>query len=79
MYAGIKSRIISVPFTFLSFLAHLTQLLPSIPTIKQDEIRRLLEDKNYSTEGLKTLGLEPTEIEKGLKLLQLSNGFNDQA
>ena len=77
-YAGIKSRIISVPFTFLSFLAHLTRLLPGIPTIKQEEIRRLLEDKDYSTEGLKPLGLEPTEIEKGLRLLQLNNGVKHQ-
>ncbi len=71
--AGEKSRIISVPFILLRLLAPVTYLLPGIPIVTQDEVRRLLENKNFSTDDLEQLGIEPIALEVGLRSL-LSRG-----
>jgi nucleoside-diphosphate-sugar epimerase len=68
-FAGEKCRVASMPFTLLSLLAPITHLLPGVPVITQDEIRRLLENKNFSTEDLDNLGIEPVALEDGLKIL----------
>jgi len=68
-FAGEKCRVISIPITLLSLLAPMTHLLPGVPVISQDEIRRLLENKDFSTEGLDKLGIEPVSLDVGLKSL----------
>ena len=67
-YSGSDCRVISVPYFLISLLAPFTHILPGVPNITQDEVRRLLEDKNFETEDLRRLGVEPTGIEDGLKL-----------
>jgi len=52
----------------MSILAPLTHILPGIPTITQDEVQRLLEDKDFDTKDLiDLLGTEPTDLRTGLK------------
>ena len=67
--AGEDCRVVSMPFTLLSLLAPMTHLLPGIPVVTQDEVRRLLEHKNFSTEDLVSLGIEPVALDVGLKKL----------
>lgn len=68
-FSGEKCRVVSMPFTLLSLLAPITLLLPGVPVITQDEIRRLLENKDFSTEDLDNLGIEPVALDVGLKSL----------
>jgi nucleoside-diphosphate-sugar epimerase len=70
--AGQKCRVVSVPVKLLSLLAPITYLLPGIPVITQDEVRRLLEDKNFSTDDLCSLGIEPVALDVGLKSLRFA-------
>ena len=67
--SGEKCRVVSIPITLLSLLAPLTHLLPGVPVIAQDEVRRLLENKDFSTEGLDKLSIEPVALDVGLKSL----------
>ena len=67
--AGEKCRVVSMPYALLSILAPITHLIPGVPVITQDEIRRLLENKDFSTEGMNDLGIEPTALDVGLKSL----------
>lgn len=69
--AGQKCRVVSVPIKLLSVLAPMTYLLPGLPVITRDEVRRLLEDKNFSTDDLSGLGIEPVALDAGLKSLRL--------
>lgn len=66
--SGSRCRVVSVPYFLISLLAPLTLIIPGLPTITQDEIRRLLEDKNFDTEALERLGIEPVSLEEGLRL-----------
>lgn len=66
--SGSKCRVVSVPYFLLSLFAPLTHIIPGLPTITQDEIRRLLEDKNFDTESLQRLGIDPVSLEEGLRL-----------
>jgi len=66
--SGSKCRVISVPYFLLSLLAPLTHVLPGLPVITQDEIRRLLEDKNFDTGALEKLGVDSVSLEEGLRL-----------
>jgi nucleoside-diphosphate-sugar epimerase len=68
-FAGEKCRVVSMPFTLLSLLAPMTHLLPGVPVITQDEIRRLLENKDFSTEDMDNLGIEPVALDVGLESL----------
>ncbi len=59
-------RILPVPASLLMALAPLT-LLPGLPRIRADEVRRLLEDKAFSVAPMtKTLGVAPMPLAKGL-------------
>ncbi len=67
--SGARCRVVSAPYFLVCLLAPFTHLLPGVPTVTRDEIRRLLEDKNFSTEALiRDLGVEPRALEEGLKL-----------
>jgi nucleoside-diphosphate-sugar epimerase len=68
-FAGQKCRVVSIPITLLSVLAPMTRLLPGVPVITQDEVRRLLENKDFSTEDLDSLGIEPVSLDVGLESL----------
>ena len=72
-FSGEKCRVVSIPFNLLSMLAPITHLFPGLPVITLDEVRRLLEDKDFSTEDLDNLGIEPAALEVGLESL-LSEG-----
>ena len=63
-----KCRVISLPYFFVSLIGLMTRLTPGIPTVTQNEIRRLKEDKNFDTEDLEeTLGVRPLSLRDGLK------------
>ena len=66
-FSGEKCRVVSIPITLLSLLAPITGLLPGVPVITQDEVRRLIENKDFSTEGLDNLGIETVAPDVGLK------------
>ncbi|MBT3625198.1 MAG: hypothetical protein HON77_22495 [Gammaproteobacteria bacterium] len=68
-YSGETCRVVSIPISLLSLLAPMTHLLPGVPIITQHEVRRLLEHKDFSTEDLVSLNIEPASIEDGLKKL----------
>ncbi len=58
-----------MPYLLMSIAALLTPLLPGLPNVTQDEIRRLLEDKQFDTTDMKALlGREPIKLEDGLVL-----------
>lgn len=61
-------RIVPVPATLLLALAPLTRL-PGLPRIRPAEIRRLLEDKAFGIEAMRSrLGLDPIPLAVGLSL-----------
>lgn len=65
--AGQNCSVINMPYTLVALLGFLTQLVPFIPTISQDEIRRLLENKDHDTTDMKTLlGVDPISLKEGL-------------
>ncbi len=61
-------RIVPVPDLFLRALTPLTRL-PGLPRVRVDEIRRLLEDKAFPIDALRTmLKIEPMPLDQGLAL-----------
>lgn len=61
-------RIVPVPAALLFALAPLTRL-PGLPRIRPAEIRRLLEDKAFGIEAMRSrLGLDPIPLGVGLSL-----------
>jgi nucleoside-diphosphate-sugar epimerase len=61
--------ILPVPGLLLRALAPLTRLIPGLPRIGADEVRRLLEDKAFDIGPLRrTLGLTPIPLAEGLAL-----------
>ena len=66
--SGASCRVVHMPYLLVSALGLLTHLLPGVPTISQDEIRRLLENKNHDISEMRSLlGIEPMSIEEGLR------------
>ncbi|QDH18035.1 NAD(P)H-binding protein [Swingsia samuiensis] len=62
--------IISVPGWMLSAAAHLIQHMNKLPKITPEEVRRLLEDKNFDITRMENeLGVKPVPLEYGLKKL----------
>ena len=62
-----KCRVIPVPYFMVSLVGLMTHLVPGIPTVSQDEIRRLREDKNFDIAYLeKKLGVKPYSLREGL-------------
>ena len=68
--AGLRAPpILPVPALPLRLLAPLTRLIPRLPRIGADEIRRLTEDKAFDIAPMRAeLGVEPIPLEQGLAL-----------
>lgn len=66
--AGLRAPpILPVPGALLRALAPLTRILPGLPRIGADEVRRLLEDKNFDIGPMRrTLGITPISLADGL-------------
>lgn len=64
---GRRVRIISFPLWGIHALALLTRIMPGIPSITADEVRRLLEDKAFDIGPMQArLGVTPCTFEEGL-------------
>jgi nucleoside-diphosphate-sugar epimerase len=68
--AGLSPRrVLPVPAWALRACALPARLVPRLPRIGGDEIRRLMEDKAFDTAPMRTLlGIEPIRLEQGLAL-----------
>jgi hypothetical protein len=61
--------VLPVPAAPLRLLAPLTRVLPGLPRIGADEIRRLSEDKAFDIGPMRRrLGVEPIQLPEGLRL-----------
>jgi nucleoside-diphosphate-sugar epimerase len=70
-------RTLTVQAGPLIALAALTRFVPGLPTIHAAEIRRLLEDKAFDTEPMRSvLGVTPVSLSVGLALTFGSNHGN---
>ncbi|MBI1776128.1 MAG: SDR family oxidoreductase [Proteobacteria bacterium] len=66
---GLKAIIVNIPLAPLLLLARLTALLPGLPTIRPEEVRRIVEDKSFDiTEMRERLGVVPMSFAEGLRL-----------
>ncbi len=66
--SGHRCKVLSLPYSVVSIIGLLTHLVPGIPSITQDEIRRLREDKNFDvTEVEDSLGVKPSSLREGLQ------------
>jgi len=60
--------ILPLPILVLQAVAMLTSIVPRLPTIRIDEVRRLGEDKTFPIDGMLTrLGITPIGIQDGLR------------
>lgn len=68
--AGLRRPVIvSLPAGLLMWLANLTRHVKLVPVVKPEEIRRLMEDKAFPIDTMRTrLGVDPIPLEKGLAL-----------
>jgi len=68
--AGLRvPPILPIPALPLRLLAPLTRIVPGLPRIGADEVRRLTEDKAFDTAPMRAeLGVEPMPLEQGLAL-----------
>ncbi|MBR0646436.1 SDR family oxidoreductase [Plastoroseomonas hellenica] len=66
--AGLRAPpVLPVPGALLRALAPLTRILPGLPRIGADEVRRLLEDKAFDIGPMRrTLGITPISLAEGL-------------
>jgi nucleoside-diphosphate-sugar epimerase len=66
--AGLRDRpVVAVPAGLLTGTAGLLRRVPSLPRIRPDEIRRLLEDKAFDVAPMRQiLGIEPISLQEGL-------------
>ena len=63
-----KCRVISLPYFLVSLIALLTGLVPGIPTVTHEEIRRLREDKKFDMTDLEQrLGVSLYSLQEGLQ------------
>jgi nucleoside-diphosphate-sugar epimerase len=66
---GSKAVCFNLPMPVLKVLALATRLVPFLPSITSDEILRLLEDKNFSVDDMKSvLNIDPMPLSEGLKI-----------
>lgn len=64
---GKSPIVLPVPALVLQAIAALTTIVPGIPTIRIDEVRRLSEDKTFPIDDMRRrLGVEPIDIQTGL-------------
>jgi nucleoside-diphosphate-sugar epimerase len=68
--AGLRTPpILPIPALLLRLLAPLTRIVPGLPRIGADEVRRLTEDKAFDIAAMRNLlGVEPMPLERGLAL-----------
>lgn len=60
-------RVLPLPAALLRVLAPLTRLLPGLPRIGADEVRRLTEDKAFDPSPMQcVLGVRPVSLREGL-------------
>ncbi len=65
--AGMDRSVISVPYPLMMLAAPLTRFVPKIPTITQQEVERLLEDKDFDPSDIeRALSLSLTSLDEGL-------------
>ena len=65
--SGQRVRILAVPVTLLRGAAWLTRLIPGIDSVRDPEVRRLLEDKAFSIGPMQQrLAIVPTPLSAGL-------------
>jgi nucleoside-diphosphate-sugar epimerase len=65
--AGRRVCVISIPLWGMLALAWVTRLVPGLPSIARDEVRRLLEDKAFDIGPMQArLGVTPCTFEEGL-------------
>lgn len=65
---GVEARIVPVPAALLMLAAPLSRLIPGLPEIRPDEVRRLLEDKAFDVAPLRNLlGVDPIPFAEGLR------------
>lgn len=68
-HANTRCRVISMPYWLMGLLGWATQLLPFVPAVSPEEIRRLLEDKAFAVEDAsRLLGRSPLDFETGISL-----------
>lgn len=73
---GRKTTIVSFPYGGMLALAWLTRILPGLPAIGGDEVRRLLEDKAFDISAMQTrLGVNPCAFEEGLARMAAAGEF----
>ncbi|WP_431302222.1 NAD(P)H-binding protein [Sediminicoccus sp. BL-A-41-H5] len=67
--AGIPPRaVLPIPASLLMALSPITRILPFLPRIGAEEIRRLTEDKAFDITAMRaTLGVTPIPLAEGLK------------
>ncbi|HEY4250005.1 MAG TPA: NADH-ubiquinone oxidoreductase [Roseomonas sp.] len=68
--AGLRPPpVLPLPGLLLRALAPFTRILPGLPRIGADEVRRLLEDKNFDIGPMRrVLGVTPISLAEGLSL-----------
>jgi nucleoside-diphosphate-sugar epimerase len=68
--AGLRTpRILPIPALPLRLLAPLTRIIPGLPSVGAQEIRRLTEDKAFDIEPMRRiLGVDPMPLDRGLAL-----------
>ncbi len=59
-------RLLSLPVAPLRLLAPLSRIIPRLPAIGADEVRRLTEDKAFDITDLVRLGVSPRPLAQGL-------------
>ncbi|MEC7276603.1 MAG: hypothetical protein VXV96_09805 [Bdellovibrionota bacterium] len=63
-----KILIINLPVSLLLFLGKLLNIMPFLPSITNQEVRRLTEDKDFdSQEAYNLLKIDPITIDQGIK------------
>lgn len=68
--AGLRTPpILAIPGLLLRLLAPLTRIVPGLPRIGGDEVRRLTEDKAFDIDAMRNvLGVDPMPLDQGLAL-----------
>lgn len=65
--AGRQVMVLPMPLLLMRILAWLSQLVPGLPHVSSDEVRRLLEDKAFDIAPMRArLGVTPCGFEEGL-------------
>jgi uncharacterized protein YbjT (DUF2867 family) len=69
--AGLRHpQIVGVPGAALRLAAYITSAVPFLPSIRPDEVRRLMENKAFDIEPMRReLGVEPVSLAAGLARL----------